>query len=84
MLNHMRVIKLQAWEEKFGGKVRDIRKEELGWLAKIMLFMCGLFTISISEFYNPTHTHTPINTNYNRKHGSSFRGSQGKDWCHLR
>ncbi|XP_039819900.1 ABC transporter C family member 4-like [Panicum virgatum] len=41
MLNHMRVIKLQAWEEKFGGKVSDIRKEELGWLAKIMLFMCG-------------------------------------------
>ncbi|CAN6270976.1 unnamed protein product [Urochloa humidicola] len=41
MLNHMRVIKLQAWEDKFGGKVRDIRREELGWLAKIMLFMCA-------------------------------------------
>ncbi|CAL5035561.1 unnamed protein product [Urochloa decumbens] len=41
MLSHMRVIKLQAWEDKFGGKVRDIRREELGWLAKIMLFMCA-------------------------------------------
>ncbi|OEL34624.1 ABC transporter C family member 4 [Dichanthelium oligosanthes] len=41
MLNHMRVIKLQAWEETFGSKVREIRQEELGWLAKIMLFMCA-------------------------------------------
>ncbi|TKW03487.1 hypothetical protein SEVIR_7G027800v4 [Setaria viridis] len=41
MLNHMRVIKLQAWEDTFGGKVRDIRRDELGWLAKIMLFMCA-------------------------------------------
>ncbi|KAF8666092.1 hypothetical protein HU200_053802 [Digitaria exilis] len=41
MLNHMRVIKLQAWEDNFGKKVRDIRQEELGWLAKIMLFMCA-------------------------------------------
>ncbi|CAN6275258.1 unnamed protein product [Urochloa humidicola] len=41
MLGHMRVIKLQAWEERFGGKVREIRREELGWLAKIMLFMCA-------------------------------------------
>ncbi|CAD6261446.1 unnamed protein product [Miscanthus lutarioriparius] len=31
----------QAWEDTFGGKVRDIRREELGWLAKIMLFMCA-------------------------------------------
>jgi ATP-binding cassette subfamily C (CFTR/MRP) protein 1 len=41
MLNHMRVIKLQAWEETFGGKVREIRRDELGWLAKVMLFMCA-------------------------------------------
>ncbi|KAJ1270321.1 hypothetical protein BS78_06G045100 [Paspalum vaginatum] len=41
MLSHMRVIKLQAWEDTFGGKVREIRREELGWLAKIMLFMCA-------------------------------------------
>jgi ATP-binding cassette subfamily C (CFTR/MRP) protein 1 len=41
MLSNMRVIKLQAWEDTFGGKVREIRREELGWLAKIMLFMCA-------------------------------------------
>ncbi|XP_021319777.1 ABC transporter C family member 4 isoform X2 [Sorghum bicolor] len=41
MLSNMRVIKLQAWEDTFGGKVRDIRREELGWLAKTMLFMCA-------------------------------------------
>ncbi|KAG8064047.1 hypothetical protein GUJ93_ZPchr0004g38273 [Zizania palustris] len=41
MLNHMRVIKLQAWEEKFGGKVRDLRQTELGWLTKIVLFDCA-------------------------------------------
>uniref|UniRef100_A0A0D9W2Q4 ABC transporter C family member 13 n=1 Tax=Leersia perrieri TaxID=77586 RepID=A0A0D9W2Q4_9ORYZ len=41
MLNHMRVIKLQAWEEKFGDKVRELRKTEMGWLTKIVLFMCA-------------------------------------------
>uniref|UniRef100_J3LW13 ABC transporter C family member 13 n=1 Tax=Oryza brachyantha TaxID=4533 RepID=J3LW13_ORYBR len=41
MLNHMRVIKLQAWEEKFGGKVRELRQTEMGWLTKIVLFMCA-------------------------------------------
>ncbi|XP_062225216.1 ABC transporter C family member 4-like [Phragmites australis] len=41
MLNHMRVIKLQAWEETFGDKVRELRQAELGWLVKIMLFMCA-------------------------------------------
>ncbi|TVU07241.1 hypothetical protein EJB05_47288, partial [Eragrostis curvula] len=41
MLNHMRVIKLQAWEDTFGGKVRQLREDELGWLRRIMLFMCA-------------------------------------------
>nr|CAB3486518.1 unnamed protein product [Digitaria exilis] len=44
MLNHMRVIKLQAlqaWEETFGGKVRELRQEEMGWLVKFTLFMCA-------------------------------------------
>uniref|UniRef100_A0A0E0GY00 ABC transporter C family member 13 n=1 Tax=Oryza nivara TaxID=4536 RepID=A0A0E0GY00_ORYNI len=41
MLNHMRVIKLQAWEEKFGCKVRELRQTEMGWLTKIVLFMCA-------------------------------------------
>ncbi|KAL6660511.1 hypothetical protein ACP70R_001546 [Stipagrostis hirtigluma subsp. patula] len=40
MLSHMHVIKMQAWEETFGGKVCDIRQEELGWLARKMVFVC--------------------------------------------
>ncbi|KAK1677416.1 hypothetical protein QYE76_038264 [Lolium multiflorum] len=41
MLNNMRVIKLQAWEEAFSGKVRELRRAELGWLKKIILFVCA-------------------------------------------
>ncbi|GJN12103.1 hypothetical protein PR202_ga30352 [Eleusine coracana subsp. coracana] len=41
ILNHMRVIKLQAWEETFGSKVRGLRDDEVGWLRRIMLFMCA-------------------------------------------
>ncbi|KAK3145251.1 hypothetical protein QOZ80_4AG0326240 [Eleusine coracana subsp. coracana] len=41
LLNYIRVIKLQAWEEKFGAKIRELREEELGWLAKSMYFMCA-------------------------------------------
>ncbi|KAM0850576.1 hypothetical protein ACQ4PT_052987 [Festuca glaucescens] len=38
MLSHMRVIKLHAWEETFGGKVRDLWRAEVGWLKKMILF----------------------------------------------
>ncbi|CAM0907934.1 unnamed protein product [Alopecurus aequalis] len=41
MLSHMRVIKLQAWEEAFSGKVRELRRTEIGWLKKIILFVCA-------------------------------------------
>jgi ABC-type bacteriocin/lantibiotic exporter with double-glycine peptidase domain len=41
LLNYIRVIKLQAWEETFGDKIRELREEELGWLAKSMYFMCA-------------------------------------------
>jgi ATP-binding cassette, subfamily C (CFTR/MRP), member 1 len=41
MLGHMRVIKLQAWEETFGDKVRALRREETGWLRRFMIFMCA-------------------------------------------
>ncbi|PWZ39760.1 ABC transporter C family member 14 [Zea mays] len=38
LLNYIGVIKLQAWEETFGNKIRKLREEELGWLAKSMYF----------------------------------------------
>ncbi|CAO2034161.1 unnamed protein product [Urochloa humidicola] len=41
LLGYIRVIKLQAWEKKFGDKIRELREEELGWLAKSMYFMCA-------------------------------------------
>lgn len=41
MLSHMRVIKLQAWERTFGDRVRGLRDDEVGWLRRIMLFMCA-------------------------------------------
>ncbi|GJN19354.1 hypothetical protein PR202_gb06621 [Eleusine coracana subsp. coracana] len=41
MLNHMRLVKLQAWEEMFGKKVRELRQSELGWLRKIMILRCA-------------------------------------------
>ncbi|WVZ84039.1 hypothetical protein U9M48_031117, partial [Paspalum notatum var. saurae] len=41
LLNYVRVIKLQAWEETFGEKIRQLREEEIGWLAKSMYFMCA-------------------------------------------
>ncbi|KAG2565270.1 hypothetical protein PVAP13_7NG063800 [Panicum virgatum] len=41
MLSNIRVIKMQAWEEMFGGRVRELRQAELGWLVKFTLFMCA-------------------------------------------
>lgn len=41
LLNYIRVIKLQAWEDTFGSKIRKLREAELGWLAKSMYFMCA-------------------------------------------
>jgi ATP-binding cassette, subfamily C (CFTR/MRP), member 1 len=41
MLNNMRVIKLQAWEETFGDKVRRPREDEVGRVRRFMLFMCA-------------------------------------------
>ncbi|KAL6841171.1 hypothetical protein ACP4OV_029140 [Aristida adscensionis] len=41
LLSYVRVVKLQAWEETFGAKIRELREAELGWLARSMYFMCA-------------------------------------------
>lgn len=41
LLNNMRVIKFQAWEQHFHDKIQSARDKEYGWLSKFLYTLAG-------------------------------------------
>jgi ATP-binding cassette, subfamily C (CFTR/MRP), member 2 len=69
LLNNMRVIKFQAWEEYFGNKIQQFREAEHGWIGKFLYYFAvnmGVLTtsplaITVLTFGAATFMGIPLN-----------------------
>ncbi|KAI5446385.1 Multidrug resistance-associated protein 4 [Lathyrus oleraceus] len=69
LLNNMRVIKFQAWEDYFGNKVRQFREAEHGWIGKFLYYFAvnmGVLStaplaVTVLTFGTATFIGVPLN-----------------------
>ncbi|KAL5097990.1 hypothetical protein RYX36_002317 [Vicia faba] len=69
LLNNMRVIKFQAWEEYFGNKIRQFREAEHGWIGKFLYYFAvnmgvlstAPLTVTVLTFGTATFLGIPLN-----------------------
>jgi len=70
LLNNMRVIKFQAWEEYFGNKIKHFRESEHGWIGKFMYYFAVNFgvlsaaplVVTVLTFATATFIGIPLNS----------------------
>lgn len=69
LLNNMRVIKFQAWEDYFGEKIQRFREAEHGWIAKFLYYFAvnmgvlstAPLTVTVLTFGTATILGVPLN-----------------------
>jgi ABC-type bacteriocin/lantibiotic exporter with double-glycine peptidase domain len=69
LLNNMRVIKFQAWEEYFGNKIQKFRETEHGWIGKFLYYFAvnmgvlstAPLTVTVLTFGTATFIGMPLN-----------------------
>jgi len=70
LLNNMRVIKFQAWEEYFGNKIKQFRESEHGWIGKFLYYFAVNFgvlsaaplVVTVLTFATATFIGIPLNS----------------------